>query len=687
MKKFYLSLIIFSLIWGSCSEDLPSVPVKDNGNTEIPEEPELPEVIDFNRLKSLLEKINLDEPYFFRVKAALNAKDSVQAQAELLRYFRERNTLRSDVQHASVRPEDKEAYKGKAPANAVKQANDALGHLFLAHKSFDPIDYGTDIDWAKPHSDNEVLYQVHRMYWWIPMGQTYWSTQEEKYAKEWVAELKDWIRKNPCTRESATFRYAWRPLEISSRLTDQTALFNYFASSEHFTPEVLVEFLLSYYAQCNYMIQNFPYDNGNHLLFCGKASYIAGNFFPEFKEAENWRQTGTNLLKEQLDAQVFEDGVQYEFAPKYQAAAISEFLNAMDYAILNNRTEDFPQAYKDKVRKMIDVIINISMNISGKFDFPMFGDTPHVGSLNTSFRNWLKYYPDDEVMKFFANSTQGQVPAYTSTGHLDGGFYTLRDGWKMSNIMMAVTAHPATENDWHSHPDVGTFELSVDGVLFMPDAGFYKYEGDKETNEQRKLYRRSAVHKIMTLDNKNIKVSDVTRLRNTFEEALSVISFSNQSYPDLKVTRTIYFKKSPKCFVIVDEGKGNATGQIDVHYNFKEEADVQYNTENNLVYTNANVTTRQVMLQAFSKSHVLQLKQQKEYANISYKYGEQVEGEALSFETQKLPEETVQIVTVICPFKTTDGYPEVSLESISGSENTGDLLVKLKIGGKTCTFN
>ena len=685
MKKRYLPLLIASLFLGSCSQDLPSIPEKNQKPTETPDPgPTTPEKPDYSKLKILLEQLNLEDANLFRVKAALNAQDSAQVQTELLRYFRVRTTLRTDVKHASVNPEDKEGYKGKAPANAVKQANDALNHLFLAHKSFDPIDYGTDINWAKPHSDKEVLFQVHRMYWWLPMGQTYWSTLDEKYAKEWVFQLQDWIRKNPCEKSSPTFSYAWRPLEIASRIDDQTALLNYFVTSEYFTPEFTVEFLLNYYNQCNYLINHFPYDNGNHLLFCGKGIYMAGSFYPEFKDAVKWREAGVKLLNDELSRQVTDDGVQFEYAPKYQAASITEFLGATDYARLNGRTADFPQAYTDKIRKMIDVIINISMNVGGKFDYPMFGDTPHVGSLSGSFNNWLKYYPTDEVMKFFANSKNGNVPDYTTQGHPQGGFYTLRDGWKISNMMMSVTAHP--EQVWHSHPDIGTFELSVKGRLFMPDAGFYKYEGDAATNAERNLYRRSSVHKIMTLDNKDIDVKNVSSKLTTTAN-YDVLQIENQSYANLKVYRTIFFhKKSPKCYIIVDEGAGSATGQIDVHFNMLEDADISYDESKMQMYTGFT-DNNNLLIQSFSPASTdfSLIKVQGNDARISYEYGKFVQGKAVSFRTGKQDETTKQVVTVLYPFATVP-LPTLNLTTLSGSQETGNLEVQLNLDGTTVSF-
>lgn len=713
MKRLYSLLIATSaFILGGCSQDLPEVPQKNQQTIEEPEEPEVPdqpdqpEALDFAGFKILLEKLNLQDPYLYKVKAALNVQDTAQAMTELLNHFRTRSTVfhtRDDQQPAAgsvPSPENiRQNNTGKSIAEGVlKQADDALNHLFLAHKSFAPIDYGSDIDWAKPHSDKEVLYQVHRMYWWIPMGQAYWSTQQEKYAKEWIYELKDWIQKNPCDPQSATFKYAWRPLEIATRIGDQTVLLNYFVTAADFTPNVLVAFLNNYWAQCDYLKNNFPYENGNHLLFSGNGIYTAGCFFPEFKDAATWRNDGVGLLQDQLfkpvtsnddvnSGQVYEDGVQYEYAPKYQAAAISEFMQAMEFAIKNSRGTDFPQEYKDKVRRMIDVLINTSMcvpnaNNKPSFDLPMFGDTPHIGSgFNKYFTTWMKSFPDDRVLEYFSkNGGSGTAPDYTCAAHEQGGFYTLRDGWNGKAMMMAITAHP--EQVWHSHPDVGTFELSVYGRLFMPDAGFYKYEGDAQTNQDRNKFRRSSIHKIMTLNNANIKVSNVKQLRWDISGTDKVLSIENQAYADMKVVRTIYFhSKAPKCYIIVDEGIGDATGQVDVHFNMLENANITYDEGKKQMYTGFE-DDNNLLLQSFCQANDFTLKKvQGEDALISYEYGKTVQGKAVAFQTQKTDGNPVQVVSVLIPFKNKAELPELELTHLSGSAATGDLQVNLNING------
>lgn len=93
------------------------------------------------------------------------------------------------------------------------------------------------------------------------MGKVYRVSGDEKYAREWVFQYMDWIKKNPLIEindddfqqviegnlkgDKENMRYAWRPLEVSHRIQDQIPQFLLFNSSKFFTPEFLTEFLVN----------------------------------------------------------------------------------------------------------------------------------------------------------------------------------------------------------------------------------------------------------------------------------------------------------------------------------------------------------------------------------------------------------------------------------------------------------
>lgn len=86
-------------------------------------------------------------------------------------------------------------------------------------------------------------------------------------------------------------RFAWRPLEVSNRLQDQTLQFLLFVSSKAFTPEFLTEFLINYHRHALHILGNYS-DQGNHLLFEAQRMVYAGAFSPNLRKQANGEKVG-----------------------------------------------------------------------------------------------------------------------------------------------------------------------------------------------------------------------------------------------------------------------------------------------------------------------------------------------------------------------------------------------------------
>ena len=297
--------------------------------------------------------LNLNYPGLEKVKSLHESgKDKDAAQA-LLDYYRARTNIKTP---------DINLNKITIGKEEQKWADDAMEHTFFVHKGYQPsFNYGKDINWKYwPVQDNELRWQLHRHKWFTPMGKAYRVSGDEKYAKEWAAQYIDWIKKNPLVSidkkeyeltsnetlkgDVENMRFAWRPLEVSNRLQDQTTQFQLFLPSPSFTPEFLTEFLVNYYKHAVHILNNYS-DQGNHLLFEAQRIIYAGTFFPEFKDASAWRQSGIGILNREIKVQVYDDGGQFELDPHYHLASINIFCKALYIADMNGFRNDFPQSY------------------------------------------------------------------------------------------------------------------------------------------------------------------------------------------------------------------------------------------------------------------------------------------------------------------------------------------------------
>lgn len=116
------------------------------------------------------------------------------------------------------------------------------------------------------------------------------QVEPEEYELVSAGEVKD---------NAENVRFAWRPLEVSNRLQDQTLQFLLFVDSPSFTPEFLTEFLVNYHRHALHILNNYS-AQGNHLLFEAQRMVYAGAFFPEFKEAASWRESGISILNREI---------------------------------------------------------------------------------------------------------------------------------------------------------------------------------------------------------------------------------------------------------------------------------------------------------------------------------------------------------------------------------------------------
>lgn len=234
----------------------------------------------------VFDLLNLDYPGLEKVKDACGRQQWKEAAELLLDYYRNRSGIvypDLDLEHI------------KASKRDWQWADDALEHTFFVHEGYQPsFNYGKDIDWQYwPVKDNELRWQLHRHKWFTPMGKVYRVSGDEKYAREWVFQYMDWIKKNPLIEindddfqqviegnlkgDKENMRYAWRPLEVSHRIQDQIPQFLLFNSSKFFTPEFLTEFLVNYHRHAAHILKHYT-KQGNHLLFEAQRMVYAGTF-------------------------------------------------------------------------------------------------------------------------------------------------------------------------------------------------------------------------------------------------------------------------------------------------------------------------------------------------------------------------------------------------------------------------
>lgn len=629
----------------------------------------------------VFDLIDLDYPGLENVKALHAEGKDNEAAAALLDYYRSRTGV--------CTPEIKDISKVRINDEHQQWADDALSHTFFAHKGYQPsFNYGEDINWKYwPVKDNELRWQLHRHKWFTPMGKAYRVSGDEKYAVEWTKQYIDWIRKNPYVKiskeefeiaadsqlkeDAENARFAWRPLEVSHRLQDQPVQFQLFIDSPAFTAEFLTEFLVNYHRHAEHIMGNYS-EKGNHLLFEAQRMLCAGSFFPEFRRAKEWRDSGVEILNREIGVQVYNDGAQYELCPHYHLAAIEIFIKALEVADINGFRNVFPQSYIDTIERMIMFYANISYP---DYTNPCFSDARLVSKKNMikSFKAWSELFPENEAIRYWATEgMEGELPENLSIGYPDSGFYVFRNGWGEDATQMVVKAGPPAF--WHNQPDNGTFELWYNGKNLFPDSGSYVYAGEGEVMQWREWFRKTSSHNTLTLNHNDIKVTDSKTLLWQPEGDVQILVTENQSYEKLKHRRSIFFVEG-KYFVIVDEAIGSAKGTVNLHYQLPRGKCTSNRTE--MMFSTMADDGVNVKLRCFGPEGTsIEMLD----GWLSTEYMKKVKRPHYSFNAKKMDNKPVRYITVIMPGEGAIEETKISASFIDPYFNQNSLKLMVKVG-------
>ena len=632
--------------------------------------------------EKIFSLLNLDYPGLEQVKALYQAQKKEEAAQALLNYYRERK----HIHHPDINLENIQL----SPLDKIR-ADNAMQHIFYGQDGYEPTFYGKDINWKYwPIKDNEIRWMLHRHKWFIPMGYAYRVNKDEKYAKEWIFQYMDWIKKNPLLEipkeeyeildnsslqdETENNRFAWRPLEVSERLQGQLIQFLLFLPAQSFTPDFLTEFLWNYHRHATFLSKNYS-EQGNHLLFEAQRMFYAGTFFPEFKEASEWRKSGIDILNHGILQQVYPDGGQYELDPHYHLATINIFYSALNMGTVNGFQKEFPQNYIDTIERMIMFYANICFP---DYSNPCFSDALLTGKQYTinCYKKWSALFPDNQVIRYFATEgKEGTLPDYLSKGFTTSGFFIFRNSWGKNATQMVVKAGP--KGEWHCQPDNGTFELWFNGKNLFPDSGSYVFAGDEEVMKLRNWFRSTSVHNTLTLNNQTIEATEsVTKLWKP-EGKTQILVTENPSYKDLRHRRSVFFVDN-SFFVIVDEAIGKTKGTVNLHYQLCE-GRIKLDTQN-MSLTTVLKDKSNVKLQCFGPKGMKVVEEEGWY---SIAYRQRAKRPAISFNVEKKEDKPVRYITIIYPFKDKNGENKFDIRFKNKSFNEKGLEVEVKVNGKS----
>jgi len=374
--------------------------------------------------------------------------------------------------------------------------------------------------------DIKVPWELSRFHFLAWLGQAYWFTDDEKYAREFVAQVTDWIETNP-----PGFGVNWAcAMDVAIRAVNWLWGYYYFQNSKSMTDDFIVEFMHSLLVHGKYIEKNLEWSEkmtGNHYLTNLVGLIYLGVLIPELKEAKKWREFGLRELENELDKQVYSDGVGFEASIAYHRFATELLVSSLLLFRLNG--VELPKEMFVKLEKMFDFIFHYT-----KPD----GNIPQLGDNDNGRLHRLKIWVDghgewndhryllaigamlferedfafaagdqwEDAIWFFGSRAieykskieNTKIVNATNLGSRsfpNGGIYIFRD----NDIHIIVDAGSIGQNGigGHAHNDVFSFELFAYGFSWIVDPGTYLYTMDYE---ERHKFRSTKYHNTIQVD-------------------------------------------------------------------------------------------------------------------------------------------------------------------------------------------
>jgi hypothetical protein len=412
------------------------------------------------------------------------------------------------------------------------------------------LDFGTPIDWhldpvarvrapmahwsriayldPKVAGDHKVVWELNRHQWLVALGEAYWLTGDERWARAIVERLVAWMDANPPKRG-----VNWASsLEVGFRAIAWCWVIAMLRDSDALGSEVLARLTAFLALHARHLERNLStwFSPNTHLTGEALALFHVGLLFPELRGAARWREHGWRTLVDQLPIHARADGVYFEQAVYYQRYTVDFYTHLLVLAERNGIAGG-RAAIGPHLERLVEHLVHLARHD---------GTTPLTGDEDGGRLVWLAERAPDDVRSAAATAAvlfarpdfafaAGEMtaesiwllgpdaperfaalgarePDGTSRAFTEGGVYVMRDGWDAASHHLAIDCGPhGAMNCGHAHADALSFEASVAGRPVLVDPGTYVYTASPAL---RDWFRSTEAHNALAIDDESSSVSD-----------------------------------------------------------------------------------------------------------------------------------------------------------------------------------
>jgi uncharacterized heparinase superfamily protein len=467
------------------------------------------------RLSYSIKKRFVDWTFFLQWRNSRNVFKSHVAGTShaLLSYFRNRKTrqfhfCREEIDEVcSLIPSFKKE-------ETIRAAEDVVHHRFT-FRGQDPI-FLNPVDWVySPIEGPGWTADLNRHFFFSQLGFAYWYTKDSRFAQTFIELSSNWIESNI----KKLGKLSWDdPFEVAARVNAWIWAYFLFLHSPDWNAKSHYQFLSALGKLTEYLYQIIEHHApGNHILLEAKALALCAELFPEFKGAQRWAKKAWRILKRETHVQICSDGVHAERSTMYHRIVAGELSELMLLCLRNSIRQ------LDNLPNVVEKMSEFEAWISSEDGYvPLFADSylndtylrfsaPAIAAAMRDDGTIMSTLLDPEDQTYWALGVEKlrQIRIIKSTPSLKkipakafsaGGYFVSRSDWGQKASVLVWDCGPVgyPDNRKHSHLDVLSFNLVINGIPVLIDPGTEEYN-----QELRKYLRGTAAHNTVLIDDKN----------------------------------------------------------------------------------------------------------------------------------------------------------------------------------------
>jgi len=568
---------------------------------------------------------------------------------------------------------------------------DLDSHKFIKDYKYEPLDWQLDFksgyrwsnkEWYRKISygnnrgaDIKVPWELSRCSHLLTLGQAYFLTSDEKYTREYIYQVIDWIENNP-----VLFGVNWVcTMDVAIRACNLILSFLYFRDSNLINNNFVYEFVKNIFLHGIYIHKNLekePFSpKTNHYLSNLTGLIYIGLFLNQTHYGKKWLKFAVNELKKQMNYQVYEDGCDYEASTCYHKLVLELVFYPTLFLVKSNPDFNGKNFYEvgekilgrlfiEKLYKMFEVvrycikpggiIPQIGDNDNGRLHFFSFSVPLNLtyllamGAVFFKEKNFKLKGLDfsEEILWLFGRDgykiwhdlEQTSVKEIESKAFLHSGWYIMRG----NNNYMIISAGPNGQNGFggHAHNDKLSFQLSINGKDIIVDPGSYVYT---PLPEWRNSFRSTVFHNTVVVDgreqnrfiNKSLFLlkSDTRVKVNTWQVNNDYDFFDAEHYgysstPNpVTHRRQIIFDKRNSCFFIRDILSGDGKHLFEIYFHLSDLLKYKINYDNKALIFNSTGTESYKIYPVNPSKLTFDIID----SWVSYEYGKKMKSKAIKY--------------------------------------------------------